>query len=162
MSNKLREENSRLKNALKDQEEVNRAISNELDLVKQCEKSSKNAVKIELEGLARENAAIRENERQLLKLKNSLEIELQNLKVQNERLSFQSSKVKEPKSFMKNLTYLEEPKPADDSMEFAKPVRDMDYLKQSLAVQPKGIEKLNELDELIKSFKHRRLNTNKD
>lgn len=105
---------------------------------------------------------MRENERQLLKLKNSLEIEIQNLKVENERLSFSCSKKKETKHTKKTSDFYEELKVHDDSFEVAKPVRDYSSFVQSSTGQKKGIEKLNELDELIKNFKQRKLTTNKD
>ena len=93
-------------------------------------------------------------------MKNSLEIEIQNLKVENERLTFNQSKIKENKLKNKNESFTEDFKINDDSIGRVKPVRDFSSLKQPSNIQQKGMEKLNELDELIRNFKYRKLNTN--
>ena len=131
-------------------------------MLKHLEQSTTASSKFELESLIKENSALRENERQLLKLKNSLEIEIQNLKVENERLSFNQSEKKEKDHKKKSLSLVEEIKNNDDSVGQVKPIKEFDSYKQANITQQKGMDKLSELDELIRSFKYRRLNTNKE
>lgn len=155
---RLRKDNIELKTVIKEMEELNRKNENELDYYKRIEQSLKSSKKIELNTLFKENEGLRERERQLLIEKNQLEIVIQNMKVDNEKLVlekgyrkdilgeelFENSKSRT--SYYKGSTYV--------------PIKEGSPVKDSLNnTNSNGLDKLGELDKIIQDFKNRRLNT---
>ena len=151
---KARKENLELKTRITELEEQNTKNETELDFLKKLEKSLKSSSKQEIESLLKENEGFREKERTLLVEKNKLEIELQNMKVENEKLWMKGCGKGCGEFVSEDFNKRE----SDTRHSQVMPVRDISFSRGE-EERNKGLEKLGELDKIIQDFKQRRLKT---